>query len=176
MTNEYFYLIGRRYCFKETFNEMWLQDLFQKLRHLFFVTSIVESSTYLFIMEDRVEILIERVNSSMLQVKLGISKDLYDEVDDGLITVCGKKFHELLEQIEKHNPSVEMLVKVISLETMKLGIEDIKLYDLEDLKYRFSQGEDTVHVKDSSSNDDKLLDDSLQLLLTKQEIDVSSLF
>ena len=176
MVNEYFYLIGRQCCFRQDFDELWLRDLLQKIRYLFFITSVVHCDTYLFVMDDQIEILIEKVNLSTLQVKLGIRKDFLSEGQDNLIALCEKKFHDILDQIQEAKPSAAMSVRAISPKTMNMGSDDLRFYDLEDLKTRYCQGENIVHCKNPLSEDDEMLDDPLSLLLTQQEQQVSFVF
>ena len=171
MAGEYSYLIGRWVCFSEDIDETRLRDLLQKIRDLFLVTSAVIWGTCLYIMDDCIEVLIEKANSSTLQLKLGVRKDFYDEKKEPK-SLCGEKFQNVMDQIENFKLSGSMSVKVISLKTMGMGTDYFRFYDLEKLKSCYSQGEDTVHCTNPSSEDDKLLDDSLELLLTKQEQEV----
>ena len=171
MAGEYSYLIARRVCFSEDIDETRLRDLLQKIRDLFSVTSVVIWDTCLYIMDDQIEVLIEKANSSTLQLKLGVRKGFYNENKD-LESLCGETFQNVVDQIENFKLSGSMSVEVISLKAMTMGTEDFTFYDLQKLKARYSQGEDTVHCKDPSSEDDKWLDDSLELLLIKQEQEV----
>ena len=171
MAGEYSYLIGRRVCFSEDIDETRLRDLLQKIRDLFLVTSVVICDTCLYIIDDQIEVLIEKANSSSLLLKLGVRKDFYNEKKD-LKSLCGEKYHNVVDQIESFKLSGTMSVEVISLKTMSMGTDHFRFHDLKKLKAFYSQGDDTVHSTDLSSEEDKMLDDSLELLLTKQEQEV----